>query len=279
MVIDQKKMDEMNAIQLEIFRAFHNVCEQLGLKYYLVHGSLLGALRHQGFFPMDDDIDVAMPRKDYDILMKEGQKLISNKYFIQSNLSEPDYPLVFAKVRDNGSAFIQPILRNFAVNQGIYIDIFPIDNYPVNKCQQQYLKRLGWLYNLRVNMRFHPERKTNLKSRLFHLFATIVSPSWKKARDRYNKLYSSCHYTGRVIVRGGKGVEVGIPFELFGKPSKIKFEDIESYAPEKTSDYLTLIYGDYMNYEPMGRDMVSDTEVKISAEILDTEKPYTEYIK
>lgn len=278
MIINQKQMDEINAVQYEIFKAFHSVCEQLRLRYYLVHGSALGALRHHGFFPMDDDIDVAMPRHDYDILMKEGQQYIGNKYFVQSYLSEVDYPLVFGKIRDKETAFIQPVLSNFNVNQGIYIDVFPIDNYPVSNTKINLLKRKSWFSRLRVEMRFKFERKTSFKSKLFETIALMVFPSWKKARNVFCSTYDKVPYTGIVIVRGGKRKEVGMPFELFGKPTKIVFEGIESYIPERISDYLELIYGDYMNYEPMGKDMVSESEVKISADIFDTKKPYTAFI-
>ena len=113
MIVNQKQMDEINTVQYEIFKAFHKVCSELGLKYYLVHGSLLGALRHKGFFPMDDDIDVAMPRRDYDILMTEGQKMMDNRFFVQSHFSEHDYPMLFGKVRANDTAFIQPVLKRF----------------------------------------------------------------------------------------------------------------------------------------------------------------------
>lgn len=278
MVVNQKQMDEINAVQYEIFKAFHSVCVELNLRYYLVHGSLLGALRHQGFSPMDDDIDVAMPRRDYDILLTQGQKLIGEKYFIQSHLSEEDYPLIFAKVRDVSTTFLQPVLSNFKVNQGIYIDVFPIDNYPTKGWIKKYLRLKGLFLSIRTNKRFGSFRKAPSQSFFIKSLASIFYPSWNCARDKYCQLYNEVSETGRVIVRGGKGKEVGILFSLFGEPVPIQFNEISSFAPQKIDEYLHLIYGDYMNYEPMGKDMVSDKEVRISADIVDVKKSYKEYI-
>ncbi|MCR5696849.1 MAG: LicD family protein [Marinilabiliaceae bacterium] len=270
-------MDEINAVQYEIFKSFHSVCERLKLKYYLVHGSLLGALRYQGFFPMDDDIDVAMPRKDYDVLMSQGQTLIDKKYFIQSHLSDKDYPLVFAKIRANDTAFIQPVLKNCKVHKGIYIDVFPIDNYPTDRIQQKKIKFKRAFLSRRVTSILNMEKTSTLKTKCIQVVLKVLIPSWRKAVAKFSDIYKNVSPTGFVVVRGGKKNEIGIPFELFGEPTKIKFEELVSYAPEKTEDYLQLIYGDYMHYEPMGKDMVSDNEVKISADIVDCHKSYKEY--
>ena len=272
-------MDEINAVQYDIFKAFHAVCERLNLKYYLVHGSLLGALRYQGFFPMDDDIDVAMPRKDYDTLMEKGQEFIGDRFFIQSYLSENEYPLVFGKVRAKGTAFIQPVLSNCKINKGIYIDVFPIDNYPTKGWKRLYLTLKERFLRRRVNERLNigVNESKNIKTKILQSYYRLVLPSWEESRKKLFTLYSNVPFTGACIVRGGKLKEIGISFELFGDPVKIQFEDIISYAPNKTGEYLELIYGDYMNYEPMGKDMVSASEVMISADIVDVQKSYIEY--
>ena len=277
MIINKQQMDEINSVQYDMFRAYHAVCEQLNLKYYLVHGSLLGALRYHGFFPMDDDIDVAMLRKDYDVFMREGQKFLGNKYFVQSHLSEKEYPLVFGKVRASGTAFIQPVLKNCHINKGIYIDVFPIDNLPKSKWQRYFLKLKVKIYTRRVNSKLYTGLKLSIKSRLVRLFLKILMPSWESTRDKLCNLYSKIQYTGEIIVRGGKIMEEGINSDFFGTPVRIQFEQIESFAPEKTDEYLKLIYGNYMKYEPMRKDMISDNEVMISADIIDIHKSYREY--
>lgn len=86
--------------EFQILKAFVDVCDQLKLKYYLVEGTLLGAIRHQGFIPWDDDIDVGMPRADYERFLQEAQALLPDYYFVQSMYSEPEYHANFAKIRD-----------------------------------------------------------------------------------------------------------------------------------------------------------------------------------
>ena len=279
MIVNKQQMDDINKVQMNIFKAFHNVCKALNLTYYLVHGSLLGALRHQGFFPFDDDIDVAMPRKDYEILLKEGQQYLKDNYFIQSYLSEKDYPLNFCKIRDNDTSFIQPVLGGLNVNQGIYIDVFPIDNYPQNKSSQIILKIKEAIYMFRVYSRLSINTHKSYKIKILQIFSKFILPSWYNARNKFATLYNNVPYTGRIIVRGGKSTEVNISSDYFGKAKDITFEDVQSYAPQKTTDYLELIYGDYLNYEPMGKDMVSDNQVKISADIVDVNRSYKNYLK
>ena len=145
MIITEQQMHDINMIQKEIFKSFINVCDQLRLKYYLVHGSLLGAVRCGGFFPFDDDIDVAMPRKDYDVFFSMGHALLRKGLFAQSVQSEPSYPLVFGKIRDSNTAFIQPVLKRVNVNKGIYIDVFPLDNYPSDSYSQR-LHQLDYVF-------------------------------------------------------------------------------------------------------------------------------------
>ena len=279
MIINKQQMDEINDVQYEIFKAFHNVCKKLNLNYYLVHGSLLGALKYHGFFPMDDDIDVAMPRKDYDKFMNEGVRYIDDKFFIQSHLSEQEYPLPFGKIRANGTAFIQPVLQNCNINKGIYIDVFPIDNFPESTFYRLYLSLKEGLYKRRVFLKLNTGVKTSFKSKVLNAFLVLFIPSWRIAVKRLCSIYTNVKYTGKVIVRGGKVVERGIDSDLFGTPVSIPFIDINSYSPEKTREYLSLIYGDYMNYEPMGKDMVSENEVKISADVIDTQRSYMVYEK
>ena len=98
MIISKIQMDEMHAIQLEILKNVISICEKLELHYFLVHGSLLGAIKTGRFMPLDDDIDLAMPRADYERLVEEGSRLIDKQYFIQCSKTDKGYPLAFAKI-------------------------------------------------------------------------------------------------------------------------------------------------------------------------------------
>lgn len=123
-------LEQLKVVELEMLKEFISVCKKLNLRYYALGGTLLGAVRHKGFIPWDDDIDIGMPRADYEIFIRKAQTLFPDHLFIQSIHSENDYLMCFAKLRNSHTTFIESSLRDFKINHGIYIDIFPLDFYP-----------------------------------------------------------------------------------------------------------------------------------------------------
>lgn len=130
--MEENQLKNCQKIELEILKDFRQICESLGLQYYLTAGTLLGTIRHQGFIPWDDDIDVAMPREDYDKFAMLGAEKLGDGYIYQSHITEPNFPYYFAKIRKTGTRVEEPILRSIPMDQGIYIDIFPLDQCPDN---------------------------------------------------------------------------------------------------------------------------------------------------
>ena len=114
----------MCGVALEILQAFAEVCEKNGLKYFLVAGTLLGAVRHQGFIPWDDDIDVCMPWSDYCRFLDIGQKELGDKYFVQTTKTDSNWYRPHAKIRMNGTAMFEKSMMNYHIHQGIWIDVF-----------------------------------------------------------------------------------------------------------------------------------------------------------
>ena len=120
-------MNPLQAKQLEILKAFIRVCDKHNLEYFLVYGTALGAIRHKGFIPWDDDIDVAMPRKDYEEYIKLQNEYEGTPYFIQTFKTDPCYIYNYAKLRDSSTTFLENAFKNHRINQGVFIDIFPVD--------------------------------------------------------------------------------------------------------------------------------------------------------
>ena len=277
MKLNLDEIKRMNTVQLQIFKYFSDVCNELNLKYYMIHGSLLGAVVRKGFFPYDDDIDVAMFRDDYEKLIREGQKYLPDNLFIQSCISERDYPLSFAKIRDSNTAFIQPVLRNLDVNKGMYIDIFPIDNYPLSGFRNKMFDTYERILNMRIGCRLFTVNKQSSFRRLLESISVLLCPSWHASVKRKAYLYSSVKKNDRVIIVGGKKVDRGIPTTWFGDGIWVSFEDINVCCPSGYDEYLTHIYGDYKNYEPMGKYMNADGTVTVSAEIISTDRSYISF--
>ena len=119
--------ERLKAIELDILKAFIDVCKKNSLNYYLLGGSCLGAVRHHGIIPWDDDIDVGLLRADYNKFMEVGQKYLPEHYFLQNYRTDPEYYVNFAKIRDSRTTFIESSLKNLHINHGVYIDVFPLD--------------------------------------------------------------------------------------------------------------------------------------------------------
>lgn len=140
--LSNDKTKELQLIEIELLRVFIESCQKLSLKYYVIGGTLLGTVRHNGFIPWDDDVDVAMCRDDYEKWLKEAPKLIdSDKYFIQNNHSDRYFPANFTKLRKNESTFIELPVKKLDIHHGIFIDIFPLDYYPEKNLLFLILKR------------------------------------------------------------------------------------------------------------------------------------------
>ena len=272
MLIDYETMNKIHDIQLEMMKELIKVMESLNVKYYFVHGSLLGAITRENFIQEDDDIDIAIFREDYNRLLKYGNSYLSDKYFIQSSLND-DFPLSFAKMRNSETTFIQPILDKYKCNKGIYIDIFPIDYTPKNKI----LKLKEKLLSIRINSRLSYTEKISLKSLFIKGISLLLFPSYQKAVEIRESMYTNRSESSYVGLTNGKASEQYIPLEWFGEGTLRQFSGINITCPSMHDKYLTKIYGaNYHNINP-AEDRVSDKLVEISAKTLDFEKSYKDY--
>lgn len=121
---------ELQMQELEILLEFQGLCQRNNLRYFLTAGTLLGAVRHKGFIPWDDDIDIAMPREDYERLAAVCRTELGPQYFFQDYSTEPNFPYYFAKIRKMGTEVYETGLDDIEMHKGIYIDIFPLDICP-----------------------------------------------------------------------------------------------------------------------------------------------------
>jgi lipopolysaccharide cholinephosphotransferase len=275
MLIDLETMRKIHNIQLEMMNELTKVMELLNIKYYFVHGSLLGAVIYENFIPEDDDIDIAIFREDYNRLLKYGNDYLSDKYFIQSSLND-DFPLSLAKMRNSRTTFIQPILDKYKCNKGIYIDIFPIDYTSKNKI----LKLKEKLLSIRINSRLSYTEKISLKSLFIKGISLVFFPSYRKAIKIRESMYSNRSASSYVGLTNGKLSEQYIPLEWFGEGIIKQFSGIDITCPSMYDEYLTTVYGiNYHNINPAENRIYSDKLVEINAKILDFEKSYKYYEK
>lgn len=124
------KLRKLQLCELEILNEFVRICEKYRLRYFLAGGTLLGAVRHGGFIPWDDDIDVEMPRKDYELFAQYCAVELGAGFFYQSPKTDSKYFLTYAKLRKKGTFFYEKRFENSEFHKGIFIDIFPLDYAP-----------------------------------------------------------------------------------------------------------------------------------------------------
>lgn len=252
--IEECSLREAQLIMLDILKEVHRICEKHNLRYFLSDGTLLGAVRHQGFIPWDDDLDISMPREDYNKFMAIAQGELSEDYFMQTMKTDPYYKLyhVPLKVRYNKSLFIEDGENHKKYHQGIYIDIFPMDKAPDSMGKyslQSKLSKFLLVSKMKINTRDFPSVKffgrtisqVLGKAVSFKMVDKILFSTYK-----WNKEATGEYYTqGPEIIWSHRFKSESL-FPL----KKIKFEDSEFWVPNKPEDILTIMFGDFMKLPP-----------------------------
>ena len=248
--------------ELDILREFIRVCEKNDLKYYAVGGTLIGAVRHKGFIPWDDDMDLAMPRKDYDIFIKKYYKdlpeHIKPNDFHFSNDDVYFYPL---KLMNTRVRVTEDRLAETGTESFLSIDIFPIDAIPDDRLgrklymaefyKYKFLTALCNIDILRKNVdRPLYERAVIKVAKLVNAGKHLKLKKIQYRFDRFLKKHS--RRGGKLIgdITGAYGFREFVPKRYFGKGKELDFEGINIRVPSEYDAYLTRIYGDYMKLPP-----------------------------
>ena len=273
MKLTEEQIVQLKAVELEILKEFIEICEKLKLRYYLMDGTMLGAVRHQGFIPWDDDIDVGMPREDYEIFIKKGADMLSDHLFLQNSDSDPEYLMCFSKIRNSNSTFIESSVHHLKINHGVFIDVFPLDYYPEERKQQ---RRLDWkkrLYDLRIASEFDLQNINKIKRVVASLVLKTVFPSVKAVINKREKLIREVPKSGLLANYGSAwGKKEIVPIEWFGEGDTAVFEGMEVKIPAQYDKWLTQVYGDYMQLPPVEKRVGHHY-----VDAIDFNKPYTEY--
>lgn len=249
----------MNEIQEKSFRILQEidrVCKCAGLTYYIYSGTLLGAVRHKGFIPWDDDIDLVMLRDQYEKFPEACREYLDHEQFVlQTIYSDSLSSNGWMKVHDKNTAFISGTRRKGAM-EGINVDIFPVDNVPdsdfIMNIRARIIDKVNFIYQYRF---LKHSRNASFKMRVFQSLVNLIPPwneqKFKRAYDRYIQRYnkyktkrvvyfSNAKYTLKVVPRSCFDAIVELPFEMDIFP-----------APSNWEKVLEIRYGaDYLKPPP-----------------------------
>lgn len=242
---------ESKKLQLHILSKIHDFCGENHLRYYLVFGSLLGAVRHKGFIPWDDDIDVSMPREDYHFFMENFGEQDSCKAICCER--DSSYYLPFGKVIDTRTVLKENISNSAEI--GVYVDIFPLDGLSESKKKnRRIVQKLLFRRNL-LALKILPNSKKRkgwrkyahsiLRRILFFLNMNQVSQSMNKLAQSFSSGENSTQF-GQLANVDASGIQREYPAPLFSERVLYDFENFQFYGPKDYDSYLKLVYGDYM---------------------------------
>lgn len=269
----KSEINELQKIQLSMLKDFDAVCQRHRISYQLFSGTALGAVRHKGFIPWDDDIDVVMLREDYERFFDSASKeLDSNKYYVQREFSE-HWPMFFSKLRLNGTTYIEKYHSHDArIHQGIYIDIFPCDNLSDSRLMQK-LQYIASKIVIAKSLHARGYETNSTVKKCFMQFCRILpTEPFKRLCIRRNDSSSLKVHT---FFGGGKKFERSIFLrEWFEQSVKMRFEDSEFPVSAHYDEMLRVMYGDYMVMPTLEQRVC-----KRHAAIVDINKPYTFHLE
>lgn len=240
-------------IQIEILNTISAACEELNIHYYIAYGTLLGALRHKGFIPWDDDIDISLFREDYEKLLAYLKEEKSNTWLKVLDKDVDGYYYPFAKAVDNRT---MAKMEDNTTSHGIWVDIFPLDNIPDNENEaRRFLKSCLLLRSITIAMTtdFTAENlgKKRFIKRILSLLATVIGKN--RIHNYYERLiikYRECNCKSVACLSTPYTLHEQIERDFLAPIKEWTFEDQCFTGPKNASEYLKRIYGDYMTLPP-----------------------------
>lgn len=240
---------------LDMLEILDRTCKEHGLRYFLFYGSLLGAIRHKGFIPWDDDLDIVMPRPDFDRIQKILEKELKYPYFLQNAATDPGFAPSFFKIRDSSTAAITPwwVDHHYLANLGIFIDVSPIDGIPDSQRMFKTINRLANLFTVAQFFKTGWETRKWGKCRLAGKPLSVLL----SRRCLHRAVASICH-----LAPFGKTANCAIapaycgyatkkhffPTEWLTETRISDFEYLRVSVPPRSEDILTAEYGNWHEF-------------------------------
>ena len=265
MEYDEKTLRKVQENEIEILKDFIDICEKNNLVYFGIAGTAIGAIRHGGFIPWDDDIDVAMPREDFDRFVEIAKQQYNDKYMVMNGVENENYPLLTTRWMIRGTEFVEHPLKNIDCPLGIFLDIYPLDKIPDDEKLFKKQARKAFFYSKLLILRSIPFPVlgfTGIKAKIVHAICAVVNLCIRvlhiSKRKLYNKclevstMYNNLEKTKRIDFLCDTTAYMNIHnVEDIYPLKKIKFENLEMNFPNKIENNLKMAYGDFMQLPPI----------------------------
>ncbi len=251
------ELEKLHGHLMDAFVEFDRVCRAQGIPYYLVTGTLLGAVRHHSIIPWDDDLDVGLMRSDYERFLKIAPSALQERFFLQTNITDPDYYLGYAKIRVGGTRFVEATAVDCDIHHGVYIDIFPLDNAPDSLPLRRAHALLCKLLKIAVLSRskYRVVKKDKGTHLVYGFFRVVTRPfRLRTVMGWLQRAMRLCHNDqSRCVVNIGSAYgyhKECVQRRYFDHAVELSFGGRFALAPAMWHEYLTDVYGDYMTPPP-----------------------------
>ena len=275
-------MDLLHQVDIDIVKEVLRICEKYDLQYYMLGGTMLGAIRHKGFIPWDDDIDLGMKRDDYELFLEVAPQELSSHLKLVNYRTDPNYMYYITRILDTQTKVIEERIGNENKYTHASIDIFPIDGTPNNRLLRKiYYFRVMYhraLMSLCYKDSIDRKRRRSKKEKLLlwimeHIPVEKLTTPYKQ-KCKIDKLLrkqkvEGSQYIGNIM--GAYRTREIVPAEYYGEGALYPFEDIQLRGLSMYHEYLTYTYGDYMQLPPEGHRKTHFKIIEIHGELVDQE--------
>lgn len=257
-------MELLHKVDLDIVKEVVSICDKYKMKYYMLGGTMLGAIRHKGFIPWDDDIDLGIPRKDYEKFLMVAPKELSSHLKVVNYRTDPEYHYYITRILDTETKVEEERIGNDNRYTNASIDIFPIDGTPNNSILRKiYFFRV--LYHRALMSLCYKDsidrKRARGKAERILLWVMERLPIEKmttprKQKDAIDRLLrkqkiEGAKYIGNIM--GAYRTREIVPSKFYGEGKMFPFENIELRGMELADEYLKWTYGDYMKLPPVNK--------------------------
>ena len=257
----EDELKGLHKIELEILAETIRICEENKIPYFTVGGTTLGAIRHDGFIPWDDDIDIGMLRDDYERFISIAPKQLHKGFSLSHFSTERTSPTYYAKIKKDGTEFIEKGTQRIKMHHGIFIDVMPYDKIPAREKERKKYRRRVIIWNqlfiaktMWISTRIQSKHKPLLNAirAIMHIFLIFIPKAYLfEKTDKAMRAYNNDNNTNMISSRALKVFECNIGDII--PPQKHKFESIEVNIPADADKVLTIQYGNYMSLPPEGK--------------------------